>query len=333
MKEKQNMELSIVIPIQNCGQSLRELIHRCLMTCRRLERSFEIILVDDNSIDGSAAMIVQAAKKWGPEVIAILLHHDHGKNEAVWAGLAQSSGKLLVILEGDLRNPPEEILKLIRVMDKDIDMAGTVRTGRHGKLPGWLPSFLLNLLTRWATGAKTHDLESLFMACRRSVVEAILQSGKTSVFIPILAQNFSDTIIEVQVQHTPRPTGYSKYSYRNLLDFLVDLPTAICTLPLRVFTVMGILLTVCDLIIIACFLLAGSGSGLIWAAGHVSFLFILLFLIIGGQFLGLGMFAKYVSCFYRQSVKNMGIRQGIRETGRPGDHRSRHFHFKLISDN
>jgi undecaprenyl-phosphate 4-deoxy-4-formamido-L-arabinose transferase len=319
MKEKQNMELSIVIPIQNAGGSLRELIHRCLATCRRLGRSFEIILVDDNSIDGSATMIIKAAKKWEPEVKALLLSHDHGKNGAAFAGLARSRGKVVIILEADLQNPPEEIPQLIQELDKDADMVSTIRLRRHEKLLRWFFSSLINSVARWAIGVKMHDPGSLFMACRRPVVEAMLQSGKRSVFIPLLAHSFSDTIIEVPVRYNPLPRGYSSYSYRDLLNLLLDLPTAICALPLRVFTFMAILLTGCDLLFIACFLMIGSGSGITWAARHVTFLFILLFMIIGGQFLGLGMFAKYVSWFYRQSEKsprlagrknNFGIRNG-----------------------
>jgi len=300
MKERHYMDFSIVIPIQNAGGSLGELICRCLATCRRLDRSFEIILVDCNSIDGSTAMIIQAATKWGPEVKA-LLHHDYGKNRAIFTGLAQSRGEMVIIFESDLQNPPEEIPKLIREMDKDTDMVSTIRLGKYDKLPGRVFFSLVNSIARWAIGVKMHDFESLFMACRRPVFEAMLQSGEFSIFIPILAQSFSDTIIEVPVRYNPRPRGYSRYSYRDVLDYLVDLPTAICALPLRAFTFMGILLTVCDAIFIACFLLAAdSGSGVIWVARHISFLFILCLMIIGGQFLALGMFAKYVSCFYRQ---------------------------------
>lgn len=317
--EKYNIELSVVIPIQNAGGNLRELIHRCLTTCSMLDRSFEIILVDDNSIDGSAAMIDQAAKKWNPKVKALLLHYDQGKNSAVFAGLAQSRGQRVIILEANLQNPPEDIPRLIRRMNKGADMVSTMRLGKHGNLPKWFFSSLVNFATRWAIGVKMHDLESLFMVCSRPVVEAILQSGKHSIFIPILAHSFSETIIEVPVRYNPPPKGYSNYSYRNLLHLLLDLPTAICALPLRVFTFMAILLTTCDLVFIACFLMAGSGSGVTWAAQHVTFLFTLLLMIIGGQFLGLGMFARYVSWFYRQSEEaprftarnnNFGIRNG-----------------------
>ncbi|HHB75755.1 MAG TPA: glycosyltransferase [Desulfobulbus sp.] len=304
MEQKQVMELSIVIPVHNAGGTVKELLHRCLSVCRQLGRSFEIILVDQASIDGSTALVTRAAKNWYPEVKGILLQHDFGKNEAIFAGLDQSRGRLIITLEADLQNPPEEIPKLVREVDKGADLVRTVRVGQNGKRPTRFFSSPITFMARWAIGVKTHDFGTIFMACRRCIIDAILESEKRSIFIPILAEGFAATIKEIPVCYNPRPRGYSRYFYSDLIDFFRNLPNAICALPLRVFAFIAIILTCFDLVLVSFLFVEGSVSGVIRAAHHVPWLVTLLFLILGVQIFGTGAFATYLSGFYRQAGKS-----------------------------
>ncbi|HHB76480.1 MAG TPA: glycosyltransferase [Desulfobulbus sp.] len=304
MEQKQVMEISIVIPVHNDGGTLRDLLHRCLSVCRQLGRSFEIILVDQASIDGSTALVIRATRNWYPEVKGILFQHDFGKNEAIFAGLDQSSGRLIITLEADLQNPPEEIPKLVCEVDNGADLVRTVRVGQNGKRPKRFFRTLITFMARWAIGVKTHDFCTTFMACRRCVVDAMLESEKRSIFIPLLAEGFAGTITEIPVQYNSRPRGYSRYSFGNVTAFFHNLPNAICALPLRVFAFIAIILTCCNLAMASFLFVEGSVSGVIRAAHHVPCLVILLFLILGVQIFGTGAFATYLSGFYRQAEES-----------------------------
>lgn len=301
MEQKQVMEISIVIPVNNNGGTLRDLLHRCLSVSRQLGRSFEIILVDQASIDGSTALVTLAAKSWYPEVKGILLQHDYGKNEAIFAGLDQSSGRLIITLEADLQNPPEEIPKLVCEVDNGADLVRTVRVGQNGKRSTRLLRTLITFMARWAIGVKTHDFGTIFMACRRCVVDAMLESEKRSIFIPLLAEGFASTIKEIPVRYNSRPRGYSRYSFGNMTAFFHNLLNAISALPLRVFSFIAIILTCCNLAMASFLFVESSVSGVIRAAHHVPFLVTLLFLILGVQIFGMGAFVTYLSGFYRQS--------------------------------
>ena len=117
--------LSVVIPVYNERDNLPELIDRCLAACGKTGRGFEIILVDDGSRDGSREMISRAADHH-PEITAVILNRNYGQHTAIFAGLNQSKGEIVVTLDADLQNPPEEIPNLVREMEKGVD----VKTGR-----------------------------------------------------------------------------------------------------------------------------------------------------------------------------------------------------------
>lgn len=305
MKQKQVLALSIVIPVHNAGGTLKELLYRCLSVCRQLGRSFEIILVDQASIDGSTALVSQSVKSWYPEVKGVLLQHDYGKNEAIFTGLDQSSGELIITLEADLQNPPEEIPRLVHEVDNGADMVSTVRLGKNNKGPTRFFSSVIHFVARLAIGAKIQDFDNIFMACRRSIVKAILKSEKRSIFIPLLADGFASAITQIPVRYNPRPRGYSRYSNCYLIDFFRNLPNSICALPLRVITFIAIILTGCNFTLASFLFVGGSVPGVIWAAYHIPFFVTLLFLIIGVQIFGTGAFVIYLSGFYQQSEESL----------------------------
>ncbi len=124
------MDLSVVIPVYNEEENLPELFDRCVAACRTTERAFEIVLVDDGSRDGSRAIILEAADRHS-EVVGVVLNRNYGQHAAVFAGLEQSRGDIVVTLDADLQNPPEEIPKLLHEMDRGVDVVGTVRENRR----------------------------------------------------------------------------------------------------------------------------------------------------------------------------------------------------------
>ena len=126
--------ISIVIPVFNEQENFHELIERCLATCEGLGAPFEIILVDDGSRDRSAKLIAEAAEQGHGRVIGVLLNRNYGQHAAVMAGLAQARGQIVVTLDADLQNPPEEIPRLVATIEEGFDVVGTVRVPRQDTL-------------------------------------------------------------------------------------------------------------------------------------------------------------------------------------------------------
>ena len=289
--------LSVVIPVYNETENLSELIDRCLAACRSAERTFEIILVDDGSRDGSGAMILQAADQH-PEIVGIILNRNYGQHAAVFAGLEQSRGKVVVTLDADLQNPPEEIPNLVREMDRGVDVVGTVRANRQDSIFRRAASTLVNRMVQQATGVMMHDYGCMLRAYRRTVVDAMLQCTEHSTFIPILANSFAGRTAEITVQHARRENGNSKYSLLKLISLHFDLLTSMSTFPLRLLSFIGALISVCGISFGALLMVLRLVHGAAWAAEGVFTLFALLFVFIGAQFVGLGLLGEYIGRIY-----------------------------------
>ena len=116
--------MSVVIPVFNEEANLEELIHRCLEACRRARRPFEIILVDDGSSDRSADMLDEAAAAHPEAIVAVFLNRNYGQHAAIMAGFEQVRGEIVITLDADLQNPPEEIPRLAEAMDQGFDVVG-----------------------------------------------------------------------------------------------------------------------------------------------------------------------------------------------------------------
>ncbi len=297
MKEK--VDFSLVIPVFNEADNLGELIRRCLLVCRNHGGSFEIILVDDGSSDGSDAMISQAAKTYGREVIGVILNRNYGQHAAVMAGLAQSCGDIVVTLDADLQNPPEEIPKLLEEMRKGFDVVGTIRTSRRDSWFRKFASSLINYVVRRTTGVMMHDYGCMLRAYRRPIIEAILQCREHSTFIPILANSFAGKTIEISVAHDPRLQGDSKYSLLKLISLQFDLLTSMSTFPLRLLSFLGTIVALCGMAFGVFLLVMRFYMGSVWAAQGVFTLFAVLFVFIGAQFIGLGLLGEYIGRIYQ----------------------------------
>jgi undecaprenyl-phosphate 4-deoxy-4-formamido-L-arabinose transferase len=290
-------ELSVVIPVYNEKDNLPELIDRCLAACRETHRPFEIILVDDGSRDESGKLISQAADQH-PEIVGVILNRNYGQHAAVFAGLAQSRGDIVVTLDADLQNPPEEIPRLVHEMDRGVDVVGTVRENRQDTLFRRLASALVNRVVQRTTGVMMHDYGCMLRAYRRSIVNAMLQCCERSTFIPILANSFAGSTSEITVQHAAREKGQSKYSIFKLISLQFDLLTSMSTFPLRLLSFMGAVISACGIGFGALLMVLRFAYGALWAAQGVFTLFAVLFVFIGAQFIGLGLIGEYLGRVY-----------------------------------
>ncbi len=290
-------ELSVVIPVYNEEEALPELIDRCLTACKQTSRAFEIILVDDGSSDASRNIICNAADKHS-EVVAVILNRNYGQHSAVFAGLQQSKGEIVITLDADLQNPPEEIPKLVHEMDRGVDVVGTVRQNRQDTFFRRAASALVNRMVQQATGVMMHDYGCMLRAYRRSIVNAMLQCRERSTFIPILANSFAGSTAEIPVTHAPREKGESKYSLLKLFSLQFDLLTSMSTFPLRMLSFMGVVISGCGVGFGILLMLLRFVYGAVWAAEGVFTLFAVLFVFIGAHFVGLGLLGEYIGRIY-----------------------------------
>jgi undecaprenyl-phosphate 4-deoxy-4-formamido-L-arabinose transferase len=290
--------ISVVIPVFNEEQNLDELVRRSLAVCDGLNRPYEIILVDDGSSDVSAQMIAQAAEANGGKIVGVLLNRNYGQHAAIMAGFAEVKGDIVITLDADLQNPPEEIPRLIDKIDEGFDVVGTVRTPRHDTFFRRMASRIINKAARKATGVDMHDYGCMLRAYRRSIVNAMLNCEERSTFIPVLANGFARETAEIEVKHAARPAGDSKYSLWRLINLQFDLLTSMTTFPLRVLSVVGCIISALGVgfgvFLFAMRIIHGSE----WAVSGVFTLFSILFMFIGAQFIGMGLLGEYIGRIY-----------------------------------
>lgn len=287
-------EISVVIPVYNEEQNLDELLARCVKACAQTGRTFEVVLVDDGSADGSREKIRAGAERYPGHVVGVFLNRNYGQHAAILAGFTESTGEMVVTLDADLQNPPEEIPRLVAKLAEGCDVVGTIRQNRRDTVFRRLSSLLVNHMVRRFTGVMMHDYGCMLRGYRREIVNAMLACHEHSTFIPVLANSFARKTAELEVGHAERGAGESKYGLWKLVNLMFDLVTSTTIFPLRLLSVLGVVIS-----------LAGCGFGLLllvlriiegpeWAAEGTFTLFAILFIFIGAQFVGMGCLGEYI---------------------------------------
>lgn len=290
--------LSVVIPVFNEEDNLEELGRRLLATLTQDGRPFEIILVDDGSTDRSWELISGLHERH-PEVIrSIQFHRNFGQHAAVFAGLAAARGQVVVTLDADLQNPPEEIPKLVAKIEEGYDAVGGWRENRQDSWMRRLPSRLVNFIMSRVTGVPLRDYGCMLRAYRREVVDSINRCQETSSFIPALANLYARRVTEIPVAHAPRMAGVSKYNLFKLLRLNFDLMTGFSHFPIHLVGVLGILIACMGLgfgmfLMIRRFFVGPEVEG-------VFTLFAILFVFVGLNTFGLALIGEYVGRIYRE---------------------------------
>ncbi|MCP2004900.1 UNVERIFIED_ORG: undecaprenyl-phosphate 4-deoxy-4-formamido-L-arabinose transferase [Buttiauxella agrestis ATCC 33320] len=291
-------KVSVVIPVYNEQESLPELIKRTTAACETLGKDYEILLVDDGSTDNSADMLSDAAEAPGSHIVAVLLNRNYGQHNAIMAGFSHVTGDLIVTLDADLQNPPEEIPRLVAKADEGYDVVGTVRQNRQDTWFRKRASRLINRLIQSTTGKAMGDYGCMLRAYRRHIIDAMLNCHERSTFIPILANTFARKATEIPVHHAEREFGDSKYSFMRLINLMYDLVTCLTTTPLRMLSVFGSIIAVMGFALSVLLVVLRLAFGPQWAAEGVFMLFAVLFMFIGAQFVGMGLLGEYIGRIY-----------------------------------
>jgi len=294
---RERCELSVVIPLYNEVVTIERLHERLSDVLASLDKSCEVIYVDDGSTDGTTEILQRLHLK-DLKVKVVVFNRNYGQHAAVMAGFERAAGEVIVTLDGDLQNPPEEIPKLLAKIQEGYDVVGGWREGRQDSLVRRVLSYMINQVTSVIVGVKMKDYGCMLRAYRRQVVERICQCQEISSFIPVLANSFAGSVTEVPVAHSPRSSGRSKYTPFRLLRLNFDLLTGFSLLPIQVVSFAGIVISFLGLGF-AFFL----GVRRLFVGPEVEgvfTLFAILFFFVGLQILALGLIGEYIGRIYME---------------------------------
>lgn len=222
---EQTKDLSIVISLYNEEESLEELVSWIETVMQREGYSYEILMIDDGSRDSSWSKIKSSAEK-NPAIRGISFRRNYGKSAALFHGFKAAEGRVVVTMDADLQDSPEEIPEMYRMIVEDgYDIVSGWKKQRFdNKLTKNLPSKLYNATARWITGIRLHDMNCGLKAYRNEVVKNIEVYGEMHRYIPYLAKNAGfDKITEKPVQHQKRKYGKSKFGLERFVNGFLDL--------------------------------------------------------------------------------------------------------------
>ena len=294
--------ISLVIPVYNEEGNLPLLMNRIRPVMSALRRPWELILVDDGSRDRSLEILKGFTVH--PEVRVVELTRNYGQHAAILAGFSIVRGGIVVTLDADLQNPPEEIPRLIDAMEEGgFDVVGTIRRGRKDSLLRIVPSRIVNMVARKITGVRMTDWGCMLRAYRRTVVERMIACHEHATFIPALATHFGKRVTEIEVTHEERHGGKSNYPLRKLINLQFDLVASFSEFPIKIIMYGGVLLATLGVCFGAFLVIARLVYGAVWAAQGVFTLFAILFVFVGLQFFALGLIGEYIGRIYREVRK------------------------------
>src|SRR5262245_4506726 len=299
------MDLSLVIPIKDEQDNVAALHERCTAAVAPLGRSYEIVLVDDGSVDGSFAALQRIAAG-DPHVKVVRLKRNFGQSAAMQAGLDWSTGDVIITLDGDLQNDPADIPMMLAHLETGCDAVLGLRAKRQDNL--WIrkiPSLLGNWLIRKVTGVKIKDLGCTLRVMKRELAESIPLYGEMHRFIPVLAQQAGARLIQVPVRHHPRTAGKTKYTLSRTFRVLLDLITvkflhSYLTRPMHVMGLAGL----CSMflgflsLVLTVWMKAQFRTNM---TGNPFLLLSAILVVIGVQFISLGLIGELMTRTYFES--------------------------------
>ena len=223
---EQRLNISVVVPLYNEEESLRELVAWIDRVATASKLSYEVIMIDDGSSDGSWAEVEQLKGQY-PAVKGIRLARNYGKSAALYCGFAEAEGEVVITMDADLQDSPDEIPELYRmIMEEGYDLVSGWKKKRYDPANKRLPSKFFNWTARVVSGIKLHDFNCGLKAYRRRVVKSIEVYGEMHRYIPILAKHAGfKRIGEKVVQHQERKYGVSKFGMERMVKGYLDLIT------------------------------------------------------------------------------------------------------------
>ncbi len=318
------MDLSVIIPIKDEQDNLTRLHERLTAALAPLHLSYEIILVDDGSADGSYALLETLARG-DARLKVVRLRRNFGQSAAMQAGLDHATGAVFVTMDGDLQNDPADIPMLLAKLAEGYDAVFGLRAQRRDHLViRKLPSWAANWLIRKVTGVAIKDMGCTLRALRRDLAEQLHLYGEMHRFIPVLAQQAGAVVVQVPVRHHPRTAGKTKYNLTRTVRVLLDLITvkfmhSYLTRPMHVMGLAGLASMALGLLSLVVTVAMKWTTGQ-WMTGNPLLLFSALLEIIGVQFISMGLLGELVTRTYfeSQGKKSYTVRATLNLGDAPG---------------
>lgn len=291
-------EVSVVIPVYNEEDGLPALFARLYPALDALGRPYEILFINDGSRDRSAALLREQFQRRPDVTRVILFNGNFGQHMAIMAGFEASRGERVITLDADLQNPPEEIGRLMEKMDEGYDYVGTVRRERHDSAFRRHASRMMNRIRHRITRIRITDQGCMLRAYSRGIVDAVNRCREVNTFIPALAYTFAVRPTEIEVAHEMRTAGETKYSLYKLIRLNFDLVTGFSVVPLEMFSIAGMLISLGSLAFVVFLAIRRLIVGP--EAEGLFTLFGIAFFLIGITLFGIGLLGEYVGRIYQQ---------------------------------
>ncbi len=298
---KKNPYLSVVIPVYNEEDNLNYLGQRLMKSLDSLAVSYEVIFINDGSHDKSLELLTQLHLEHSGRIRIIDFQGNYGQHMAIMAGFEHSRGDVIVTLDADLQNPPEEISKLLEKVKEGYDYVGSYRHNRQDSFFRTYVSKLVNWVRGSITDIYMKDQGCMLRAYGRHIINSIVASQERSTFIPALAYKFSTNPTEVEVRHEERAAGVSKYNLYKLVRLNFDLITGFSLFPLQAFTLIGMVISFLSGILVVYMVARRLILGP--EVEGVFTLFAILFFLLSFVIMGIGLVGEYVGRIF-QALSN-----------------------------
>lgn len=298
--------ISVVIPLYNEEENVAELYGRLKTVMESLGRGYELVFVDDGSTDGTLSLLKKTGSGDG-SVVIISLRRNFGQTAAFAAGFDYARGDIIITMDGDLQNEPADIPKLLEAINGNDIVSGWRRRRRDPFLSRIAPSIIANCLISRVTGVYLHDYGCSLKAYRSEVIKNLRLYGEMHRFIPAVAKWYGVKIAEVETTHHPRLRGKSKYGITRTVRVILDLITvkfmlSFSTRPLQFFGPVGLFSGTAGFLISLYLslekILLGKAIG-----GRPLLLLGVLLIIVGIQFIGMGLLGEMVVRVYHETQK------------------------------
>ncbi len=310
------MDLSVIIPIKDERDNLSPLSEQVREALTPLGCAYEVIFVDDGSVDGSFATLEKLAAA-DRRVKVVRLRRNFGQTAALQAGIDWSSGDILVTLDGDLQNDPADIPCLLEKLAEGYDAVLGQRAKRQDHvLIRKIPSFMGNWLIRKVTGVHIKDMGCTLRAMRRDLAEALPLYGEMHRFVPVLAQQYGAKLAQIPVRHHPRQAGKTKYNLTRTFRVLLDLITikflhSYLTRPMHILGLAGLVSMGLGVISLMITIWMKAQRG-IFMTGNPLLLLSVMLELVGIQFISMGLIGELLSRTYFESQGKTSY--GVRST-------------------
>jgi len=306
--------ISVVIPVYNSESTLSELIPRLQAVLDEIGKPFEVILVNDGSRDASWAVLCQEAQN-RPYVRAIDLMRNYGQHNALLCGIREAKYDVLITMDDDLQNPPEEIPRLLEKLDEGCDVVYGTPAIRQHQLWRNLASEMTKYALRVALGEDVAYKASAFRAFRTHIREAFSAYRSSYVSIDVLLTWGAKSFAAVTVRLDPRPTGASNYTIGKLAAHTLNLVTGFSTLPMRLASIVGFAFTIFGFVI----LVYVVGRVILQGSSVPGFPFLasVIAIFAGVQLFCLGIMGEYIARMHFRMMERppYAVKDEIRRDG------------------